>query len=327
MEPDGVAPAFEHDAFHVVVEKDLRRAPQHGERLDVAADEVGERGAEVEAHEGVPGVAQHHDERHQGAFGAPDGELAEVRPVDLALLARQGAKSQIRFARAMGAQLRDAVAEVVGSAGVAPCLDHVEQPSGGQGREPLQRLGDERHVGVKLRGPSPALTLALYACLAQRPLDGVVVDAELGGDGAHPPAPDEVIAQNLRPELVADRHRAVRSAPCAGANSSTNRRAPPVKTHELADRACAEVALNLGSAARCASLLGGRLGGHRRARLAPESSLAYEWSTASRRCGTVMRHFFSADLVVTSASVAALALGMTVPAASRLLISTPRRAQ
>ena len=40
-----------------------------------------------------------------------------------------------------------------------------------------------------------------------------------------------------------------------------------------------------------------------------------------------MRHFLSADLVVTSASVAALALGMTVPAASRLLISTPRRAQ
>ena len=63
----------------------------------MAADEVRERGAEVEAHEGVSGVAQHQDERHQGAFGAPDGELPEVRPVNLALLARKGAKAQIRF--------------------------------------------------------------------------------------------------------------------------------------------------------------------------------------------------------------------------------------
>ena len=132
---------------------------------------------------------------------------------------------------------------------------------------------------------------------------------------------------DLRPEFVADRHRAVRSAPCAGSNSPTNRRASPVQTHELTDRACAEVALHRGSAARCAISLGDRFGGHRRARLAPENSLAYEWSTASRGCGTLMRHFFSADPVATPTSVAALALGMTVPATSRLLISTPRRSQ
>ena len=75
----------------------------------MAADEVGERGAEVEAHEGVSGVAQHQDERHQGAFGASDGELSEVRPVDLSLLARKGAKAQIRFTGPARAQLRDAV--------------------------------------------------------------------------------------------------------------------------------------------------------------------------------------------------------------------------
>ena len=144
MEPDGVATAFEHDAFHIVIEQDLRRAPQHGERLDVAADEVGERGAEVEAHEGVSGVAQHQDERHQGAFGASDGELSEVRPVDLSLLARKGAKAQIRFTAPAWAQLRDAVTEVVGTAGVAARLDHVEQPSGAQRGEAFQRLGDER---------------------------------------------------------------------------------------------------------------------------------------------------------------------------------------
>ena len=39
-----------------------------------------------------------------------------------------------------------------------------------------------------------------------------------------------------------------------------------------------------------------------------------------------MRHYFPASTFAALASVAALALGMTVPAASRLLISTPRRA-
>ena len=144
MESDGVATAFEHDAFHVVIEQGPRRAPQHGERCDVAADEAGERGVEVEAQERIPRVAQHQDERHQGALGPTDGELAEVRPVDLALLARQGSKPQIRFTGTARAQLRDAVTEVVGSAGVAARLDHVEQPSGGQRGEALQRLGDER---------------------------------------------------------------------------------------------------------------------------------------------------------------------------------------
>ena len=70
--------------------------------------------------------------------------LAVVRPVNLSLLAGQGAKPQIRFARAAGPQLRDAVAEVVGRARATPRLDHVEQPCGGQGGEALQRLGDER---------------------------------------------------------------------------------------------------------------------------------------------------------------------------------------
>ena len=176
------------------------RAPQHGERLDVAADEVGERGAEVEAQERIPRVAEHQHERHQGAFGAPDGELSEVRPVDLALLTRKGAKPQIRFTGPARAQLRDAVAEVVGAAGVAPCLDHVEQPRGGEGGESLQRLGDEPHVGVELRGSARAPALAFDPCLAQDPLDGGVVDAELRGDGAHPPVLDEVVG--VTPGLV-----------------------------------------------------------------------------------------------------------------------------
>ena len=170
--------------------------------------------------------------------------LAVVRPVDLALLARQGSKPQIRFTRAAGPQLRDAVAEVVGSARVAARLDHVEQPCGGQGGEALQRLGDECHVGVELRGATRALALALHPCLAQHPLDGGVMDPELGGDGPYPPVLDEVVAQDLRLEFVVERHRARRSVPSATPSASSYRRATPLPTDELADRARAEVAVH-----------------------------------------------------------------------------------
>ena len=136
--------------------------------------------------------------------------LAVVRPVDLALLTWQGAKAKIRLTRATRSELRDAVAEVVGSAGVAPRLDHVEQPRGGQGGEALKRFGDELHIRVKLRGASRTLALALDPCLAQHPLDGGVMNAELAGDGAYAPVLDEVPAQNLRSELVGDCHGALR---------------------------------------------------------------------------------------------------------------------
>ena len=64
--------------------------------------------------------------------------------LDLRLLARKGAKAQIRFTGPAWAQLRDAVTEVVGATGIAARCDHVEQPRGGQGGEAFQRLGDER---------------------------------------------------------------------------------------------------------------------------------------------------------------------------------------
>ena len=241
--------------------------------------------------------------------------LAVVRPVDLCLLAGQGAKPQIRFTRAARTQLRDAVAEVVGRAGVAPCLDHIEQPCGGERGEALQRLGDECHVRVELRGASRAPALALDPCLAQHPLDGGVMDAELEGDGAHAPVLDEVVAQNLCLELLVDCHRAPLSVPCAGAPA--HRRTPPPQTDELTDRACAEVAVH-----------GGRwLWGHRRTRFAPRNSMAGEWSTAPQRYGTVMRHFLSTCAFAAPVAIAALALGVTVPAASRLLISAPGPAQ
>ena len=64
---------------------------------------------------------------------------------------------------------------------------------------------------------TPTLTLA--PCLAQHPLDGVVVDTELGGDGGHPPVLDEVETQDLHLERVVDCHGAppvIAMRGCAG---------------------------------------------------------------------------------------------------------------
>ena len=182
-----------------------------------------------------------------------------------------------------------------------------------------------RSVGVELRGATRALALALDPCLAQHPLDGGVMDPELRGDGAHAPVFDEVVAQDLRLEFVVDRHRARRSAPDASASSY--RRAPPLPADELADRARAEVAVHLGSGARCASSLGGWFGRHRRIRLAHHNLMTGEFSTARGAIGTVMRHFLHTRVFAAPAPVAALALGVTVPAASRVLIPASRRAQ
>ena len=101
----------------------------------------------------------------------------------------------------------------------------------------------------------------------------------------------------------------------------------PAKTHDLADRARTEVAVPLGSATRCARSLRGRLRGHRHTRLALRNLMANECSTVGGCGGTVMRHFVSAGPLAAPEPVASLALGMAVPAASRMLIPAPRRAQ
>ena len=122
------------------------------------------------------------------------------------LFTRKCSKSQIRLTGPTRSKLGDAVAEVIGSAGIAACLGHVEQPCGGQGRKLLQDVGDERDERVEHGGASWALAFTLDASLAQHALDGGVMDTQLSGDGAHAPVLGEEVAQNLRLAFVIDRH-------------------------------------------------------------------------------------------------------------------------
>ena len=123
----------------------------------MAAQEVVHALIEIEAQEDLPAEAQHHDEGHQRALGAPDLHVAEVPPVDLALLARQRLQAQIGLGRAARSQLRDMGAELTGATGITACLCHPEQACGTERRVLRQCLDDQRVVGVDNRRPSGPL--------------------------------------------------------------------------------------------------------------------------------------------------------------------------
>src|SRR6266853_5107259 len=78
MEADRLADALEHGAFEIVVECRAGDALEMGERLDMSADEVRHRGAEIEAQKQMARVGEHHHKGHQRTHRAADGERAEM---------------------------------------------------------------------------------------------------------------------------------------------------------------------------------------------------------------------------------------------------------
>ncbi len=99
------------------------------------------------------------------------------------------------------------MAEVVGAAAIAALVRHCEQTAGGQGREFLQRLADQRQIDVDRRR---ALCRADpgQAGLRQHPPHHAVVDVQLPGDGAGRPFLCVIVTQYLRLD-VRRRHHGV----------------------------------------------------------------------------------------------------------------------
>jgi hypothetical protein len=87
VKADCLAHALEHRTLKIVVEGGAGNTLEIGKRLDMSADEVAHRGAEIETQEQMPGVGEHHHEGHQRTLGTTDDELAEMRPIDLRLFA------------------------------------------------------------------------------------------------------------------------------------------------------------------------------------------------------------------------------------------------
>ena len=142
-------------------------------------------------------MAQHHDERHQRAPCAADREMAEMSPVHLRLLTRQATQPQIRLGRRARPMAGDHVAEVIGTAAIAALAHHPIQPTGGQCRERLQRLANERQIRVDLRHPGWRADPG-QPSLRQHTRHHAMMHVQLTGDGADAPLLDVVVAQDLR---------------------------------------------------------------------------------------------------------------------------------
>ena len=207
IEADRIVDALEHCGLEVIVEDDPRHRSECVEGLDMTAQEVVHRRAEIEAQEDLPRVGQHHDERHQWAHRAADGDGAEMSPVGLRLLTWQGAQTQVRFARSPRPHLRHDGAEMIGGTGIAALFHHLVQPARAQRRIFGQRLDHERDIRRGDRGPYRRLRHR-HPGLGEHPPHGAVMHAQLGGDGADQPVLAVMQAQDLGFERAAD-HRSV----------------------------------------------------------------------------------------------------------------------
>jgi hypothetical protein len=94
----------------------------------------------------------------------------------------------------------DDVAEVVGPSLVATLAGHGVQPAGGEGGELGQGLDHEGQIRVDQAAAQRGWG-AHDAGLLEHPFDGVAVQVQLAGDGAHAPALSLVQAQDLRAQL------------------------------------------------------------------------------------------------------------------------------
>jgi hypothetical protein len=155
---------------------------------------------QTEAQEDAPRVAQHHHKGHQRTLGATNEQVAEVTPVRLRLLTRERAQAQIRLCGWARAVRGHDVAEVVGTARVAPAAHHSVQPAGGEGGELGQGLDHEGQIGVYQAAAQRGWG-AHDAGLLEHTFDGVAVQVQLAGDGAHAPTLGLVQAQDLRAQL------------------------------------------------------------------------------------------------------------------------------
>src|SRR5690606_32900628 len=122
----------------------------------------------------------------------PDLNLAEVPPVDLALLAGKGLEAEVGFGLRSRPHRRQVAPDLDGRARVAAGAHHLVDPRRSQPRVLLEDLLDELLVRVQHRRANRPRRRAAESIGLDRPRDGLVMDAELAGDGANLPVLGEV---------------------------------------------------------------------------------------------------------------------------------------
>src|SRR5262249_35139451 len=105
-------------------------------------------------------VREGKEESGETAAGATEGDFAEVGPVGLSLLAREGVEAEESLA-AQRTDLSHDTAQLHDAAGVTALANHLVKAGGAQAGMTLQGLAQE--VEVRIRKANVALTL-LAAC-------------------------------------------------------------------------------------------------------------------------------------------------------------------
>ena len=137
--------------------------------------------------------------------------MAEMSPIHLSLLAGQAAQTQIGFDLRTRPMAGDEMAEVIRAAAIASLAHHHIQAACGQRREGLQRLADERQIGVDLR-LARRRTRPRQTGLRQHTTDHAIMHVQLLGDGADQPLLRVIEAQYLRFDVRWRHHRCVPSS-------------------------------------------------------------------------------------------------------------------
>ncbi len=208
VESNEVPLTLEHRALQVVVEDGARDTAEGVEGGEVTPEEALGGLVEIEAGEERTTPRQHHQKAREGSSGATDHDPTEGRPVHLGLLARQDGQTKERLLP-RGAHASDEAAHGEHPAGVTTLAQHLQEPRRAQTRVPRDRRKDEVAVRVEhlraqsKRGRQERPTL-------DRMMDGVMVNAELGGDGADLPVLGEEESPDRRALRIRD-HRATSS--------------------------------------------------------------------------------------------------------------------
>ena len=246
MKVDRAALAIEHRGFQIVVLDRARAAAQRGEGLDMPAQEALERLIEREDRVDRARVAEHQHEGRQRADAAADADRAEAAPVDLGDFPRQRRQAEIRLGRRRGPQRAHRATDLHRRARIAALAQHLVQARRPQARILRQRVAHEGQIRVERGGPA-APGLREHTRAIERRCDRLMVDAELGGDGADAPVLGVVEAANLGVLRGRDHHgapgtrdgsaRAVEGAicsdghrPCIATPPSEGRSAPDPST-------------------------------------------------------------------------------------------------
>ena len=206
VEANGVARALEDDGLRVVEEPLTCAAPEERggahqratQRVDAEVDdELGPHRARVR---------EDHDEGPERPVSAGHGQRADVRPVDLRLLAGQRLDAQEHLVSRRRPRFADIAAQRANTALVAALDEHVVDARRDQPRIARQRLVDEGNVRLEHARVGPrAARLGPEA--AEHADHDIEVHAELRGDRAAFPVLREIQPTNLRGHRLADGHR------------------------------------------------------------------------------------------------------------------------